>query len=144
MPPGLHALNHALTIRLWVAENTVHVNTSVFLLNLISELLGFLCACKRNVLCVVNPVLYLGGDKNLTGETVLFCCLSLLEKVLRDLLLQLFMHSSFTAVVRLLQCAELTEHYIVVSLSKLLPHFRSLWVTFSLLQLSLRGNSCFE
>lgn len=77
----------------------LHVTTSVFLLNLISELLGFLCACKRNVPCVVNPVSCLGGDKNLTGETVLFCCLSLLEKVLQDLLLQLFMHSSFTAVI---------------------------------------------
>lgn len=76
--------------------------------------------------CALIILIRLGGTKS-KQENRLCCCRSL-DKVLRDLLLQGFVHCGCVAVP--LQFAELTENKIVGSLSKMLPQFKWLWVSF--------------
>lgn len=77
------------------------------------------------VLCVVNPILFLGGEKNLTGETELSCCS--LYNVLRDIVFHVFVCSSCIVVK---QPSQFAEHHIIGSLSKKSPLFRSSWMRF--------------
>lgn len=59
--------------------------------------------------------------------------------------LQVLTRSSYTAVIRSLPFAELTEHHIVASLSKIVPHFRTSWSKFFSYSLKAKyGNPCFD
>lgn len=69
---------------------------------------------------------------------MLSCCLCRLNEVLRDVVLQVFVRGSCTAVIHPLYFTELTEHHIG-SLSLTLPHSDLVGKIF-LLQLVLPGN----